>query len=1304
MNGSTVREDTKSEIDKLSETNVFTLNTLVPLHAWEFEIAIPVHLFLKIQHENDADTQVNIVFAWVQLAEKNLPTGIEIIYRCDSKLFNHRCLRAKTKLVQRFVELHASAITACAAAYSPNIHMNVKTLENVSKFFKYQGSYSSASVVVDSEITSQISSFCSTPVHRKCHNTRSAMSTAIKIADDENFRHTPRMNRKTNDSYGALMTFQRHCIRYFKRENESSDEFVNRCEAQAKRCKFTEAEHETRIIEQFMDRVYSNDLQRSLNMEGEDIRLSKAIDIARSHEATIRDNRDMRAKTVNYDLNVDAVGRHKFARASKSCNKCGRAHNKYPPQSCPAYGARYNTCGKMNHWQKMCFSIPETKSKGTSQSHYAGNKVLRNLNYDKPKKANRTSAVHEFSQDDPKEDYFTVSSVRVAEVSNSNDSEALRSIKVKIPSNKTGSMTVKVDTGAGANLLLIRAFRIMYPDLLDAHGKPKTYLTNNHQNLIAVNNMKLKHFGSINLKRTFDKENWIDTDFYIMEQEVGPIILGLPSLRALGMVTIHEARMHPQTTMAVQSVDDLKKSYPDQFDKVGNFHGKYHIVLKEGSKPVVHAQRKIPIHKKEELQNQLEDMEKKELSKWCRDLHIGSTACKLDAKNGYLSVTLDETSSFLTTFNTPFGRYRYLRMTFGLVISQDVFQQKLDQILENCPGTIGIADIGIIYQRGSHVDTRPRLARPRLPSPKRHCPHRPVAWRGLLGYLRPACDPGHQSVPAAVLAQGQRLSASGTSEILRNCLRHGSLSDPDKVSAIKALPSPTNVTELQQFLGMVTYMSPFIPNLADETAPLGNATLVHFNPNKPIVIQVDASQKGIGAALMQNDKPIAYASKSLSETVQRYANIERELLAVVFGCERFHTYVYGKAFQVESDYKPLEIIQLKNLTTAPPRLQHMLMRLQHYDVTIRYKPGKDLLLADGLSRLSSTDNQHIVPDLQINFVTFSNEKLVTLQQETSRDVFLHGLKEVIIQGWPEKMKDLPRMLQPYWSFRDELSIEDGLVIKGSRIIIPVSMLNLVLDPIHVGHQGITKCQLRAKDCVYWTSINRDIEDIVQQETSRSQTKETLIPHELPTRPWQYVGTDLFHYGENNYLIIADYSKFPVIRKMPMHVTSTAVIKGLKNLFSEYGVLEKVYSDNGRQYSSEEFATFASNWEFEHITSSSHYPQSNGFIERIYQTVKNTIDKARRSNKDPDMPLLTLRTTPLDSKLPSPAELRNGKKMRSNLPLHLPTKEGQKQDVYENFKKKQYYDRGAKDQQALLPGQAVRVQDHISGRWTPATVG
>ena len=102
-----------------------------------------------------------------------------------------------------------------------------------------------------------------------------------------------------------------------------------------------------------------------------------------------------------------------------------------------------------------------------------------------------------------------------------------------------------------------------------------------------------------------------------------------------------------------------------------------------------------------------------------------------------------------------------------------------------------------------------------------------------------------------------------------------------------------------------------------------SATLRYFDPNKPTVIQVDASLRGLGATLMQNGAPVAYASKALSDAETRYANIEREMLAVVFGCERYHTYVYGKHFTVESDHKPLQMIHQKPLTSAPPRQQRI---------------------------------------------------------------------------------------------------------------------------------------------------------------------------------------------------------------------------------------------------------------------------------------------------------------------------------------------------------------------------------------------
>ena len=118
-----------------------------------------------------------------------------------------------------------------------------------------------------------------------------------------------------------------------------------------------------------------------------------------------------------------------------------------------------------------------------------------------------------------------------------------------------------------------------------------------------------------------------------------------------------------------------------------------------------------------------------------------------------------------------------------------------------------------------------------------------------------------------------------------------------------------------------------------------------------------SSQKGLGPVVMQDSQPIAFAIKSLTDTESRYANIERELLAVVYACERFHTYLYGKPFVVQSDHKPLEKIQLKNLHTAPPRLQRMLLRLQDYGVTIKYQPGKTLLLADSLSNTAGCEGK-----------------------------------------------------------------------------------------------------------------------------------------------------------------------------------------------------------------------------------------------------------------------------------------------------------------------------------------------------------
>ena len=203
--------------------------------------------------------------------------------------------------------------------------------------------------------------------------------------------------------------------------------------------------------------------------------------------------------------------------------------------------------------------------------------------------------------------------------------------------------------------------------------------------------------------------------------------------------------------------------------------------------------------------------------------------------------------------------------------------------------------------------------------------------------------------------------------------------DPEKLKDLQNMLYPTYKKELQEFLGLITYLSPFIPNLADKTRTLRgllkkdapflweehhkecfeklktvisqDSTLTYFNTTEIPVLQTDSSLKELGAALIQNKKPIAYASKSLTHAEKRYACIERELLAIVFGVQKFHIYLYRRQFKVLTDHKPLVMILQKPLTSAPPRLQWMIIKLQGYQMQIEYIPGQEMTLADTLSCL-----------------------------------------------------------------------------------------------------------------------------------------------------------------------------------------------------------------------------------------------------------------------------------------------------------------------------------------------------------------
>ena len=205
-----------------------------------------------------------------------------------------------------------------------------------------------------------------------------------------------------------------------------------------------------------------------------------------------------------------------------------------------------------------------------------------------------------------------------------------------------------------------------------------------------------------------------------------------------------------------------------------------------------------------------------------------------------------------------------------------------------------------------------------------------------------------------------------------------------------------------------------------------------------------------------------------------------------------------------------------------------------------------------------------------------------------------------------------------------------------------------------------------------------------QQYRRSLTRETLLPHEVPTRPWQTLGTDLFEFKGENYLIIVDYySKFLFIEKMPAHCTAKAVVEVTKKLFSEQGIPQKVVSDNGPQFSFSLYTAFAKEWNFLHVTSSPHYPQSNGLVERSVQTVKYSLGKAKASRNDRNMALLCIRTTPVDSNDPSPGELLFGRKLQGNLPVRISNRDHRRDEIHARLvakqqKQKIYYDQHARD--------------------------
>ena len=315
---------------------------------------------------------------------------------------------------------------------------------------------------------------------------------------------------------------------------------------------------------------------------------------------------------------------------------------------------------------------------------------------------------------------------------------------------------------------------------------------------------------------------------------------------------------------------------------------------------------------------------------------------------------------------------------------------------------------------------------------------------------------------------------------------------------------------------------------------------------------------------------MAFASRTLSLTVQRYATIEKECLAIVFACERFNQYLARREnISVETDHKPLESIFKKSLLSAPCCLQRMLLRLQRYNLEVSYKPGSQMFLADHLSRAA----QHEVTMPEESFQVFSleleslnpmqalkvtPERFEQLQRCTGQDKALQTLKTTVLTGWPMQKEQVPVNIREYWSYRKELTVHNGTLFKGSRVVIPRVMRPEVKSRIHSSHLGVEACLCKARDTVFWPNTKAEVRDLIKQcsicnEFQAKNQKQPMQSHQLPDRPWSRVASDQFKLHGKEYLVLVDfYSDFIEVKQLQEN-TSSSVIEFLKEQFSRYRI-------------------------------------------------------------------------------------------------------------------------------------------------------
>lgn len=1159
-------------------------------------------------------------------------------------------------------------------------------------------------------------------------------------------------------------------------QEESFEDYYARLKKAVDVCSYDNAENVTKDLllrDRIAFGVSDMNLRRSfLQADPEKLSLDKIVQECKAFELT---SQQLKKLSKDSEVNVKKIDKEKQTR--KLCKFCGREH-KFIKGECPAIGATCNKCQKKNHFAAVCGQNRKSKKKKPKR---------------KVKEIDRESTSSETDSSESTDSGNNIQKVRVVSkiVDNSGKGGSVGAVlKLRIGC-QWKRIQCDIDTGSSVCL-------IGFDFLCNLLGTKTPALSRS--------SFKLKDFGGNEIKTRGEKilrckrrgEKY-DIVFQVVEKDHGPLLSANAS-KVLGLVKfcneIKGAKIFQNDKnlkIHVQKANKIVEKYEKLFDGYGCLKGEVHLEVDPDVTPHIQAPRRIPVSYTEGLKTQLDQMVKDEIifkesdhTEWVSNILIVKQKGKLrvcldpiplnealkrpnfqfttldeilpeldgarifstvDLKKGFWHVKLGKKSSKLTTFWTPFGRFRWLRMPFGINSAPEIFAMKMKQIIQGLNGVEILADDILIYGRGATYEE----------AFEDHNRNLENLFKRL---LENNCRLNREKLNLcsdSVLFYGHVLSKDGVQP------------DPIKTFAIKNMPIPKNKKDLSRFLGMVTYLGRYIPNLTKKLSTLRNIAKENtdwvwtdkeqkefdaikeamckakpqkfLNKNHPITIETDASNEGLGAVLYQDNQVIAFASRTLKGAEKNYAPIEKETLAIVFACNRFDQFILGSEVTIKTDHHPLIAIFKKPLLKVPKRLQQMRLALQRYSPKIVYIKGKENVVADGLSRapvdidfanFQDIDRREFESVLKIEKEKIRELRKVhliedselaidlirELKAESSQDAEIRLISTFIVNGWPEYVKEVPEEIRVFFKFKNELSIYQGLILRNDRILVPRKLRRVMVKKLHAAHSGINFTLNLARDNVFWPGMSDQIRETVSQcqkcaKFASSQQKFTMKSSQIPEYAFQFVSLDIFFWDskgkQRKFLVTSDhYSDFFEVDELK-DLTSKSVIDACIKNFSRHGVPEEILTDNGSNLVSKEVRKFANRWNIRISTSAPHHQQSNGKAEATVKVAKNLLKK---SSCDEEFwyALLVYRNTP-NSKGSSPVQRLYSRRTRSGIPT---LRNKLKPEIVHNVpikikeqkeKSKFYYDKNARKQKPLDIGQPVYVQlnPEKTTTWTPGEV-